>query len=73
MSNDKTPEKPEMTMGPTGGGLKRRDLLLSGSSLVAASAFSAVGLTGAAQAQRLSVAQPPEGARTAVRSTEDHL
>ena len=52
MSNDKIPEKPEMSTKPTGGGLKRRDLLLSGSSLVAASALSAVGLTSAAQAQQ---------------------
>ena len=37
MSNDKNPEQPEASSG-----LKRRDLLLSGSSLVAASALSAV-------------------------------
>jgi arylsulfatase len=52
MSNDRTPEKPEMSTGQIGGGLKRRDLLLSGSSLVAASALSAVGLTSSAQAQQ---------------------
>src|SRR6266566_464073 len=52
MSNDRLPEKPEMSTGPIGGGLKRRDLLLSGSSLVAASALSAVGLTSPAQAQQ---------------------
>ena len=52
MSNDKIPEKPEMSTGPIGGGLKRRDVLLSGSSLVAASALSAVGLTSRAQAQQ---------------------
>jgi arylsulfatase A-like enzyme len=52
MSNDKISEKPETSTAPTGAGLKRRDLLLSGSSLVAASALSAVGLTSAAQAQQ---------------------
>src|SRR6202158_4268696 len=52
MSNDKIPEKPEMSTGPIGARLKRRDLLLSGSSLVAASALSAVGLTSTAQAQQ---------------------
>ncbi len=52
MSNDRIPEKPEMSTGPIGGGLKRRDLLLSGSALVAASALSAVGLTSPAQAQQ---------------------
>ena len=52
MSNDKIPEKPEITTAPTGGGLKRRDLLLSGSSLVAASALSAIGLTSPTQAQQ---------------------
>src|SRR4030081_3481358 len=35
-----------------GGGMKRRDLLLSGSSLVAASALSAIGLTSPTQAQQ---------------------
>src|SRR6202163_2767387 len=52
MSNDKIPEKFEIGTEPTSAGLKRRDLLLSGSSLVAASAFSAVGLTSSAQAQQ---------------------
>jgi arylsulfatase len=46
VSHDDTP--------PSGGGLRRRDLLLSGSSLAALSALSAVGVTGSAQAQ-----QPP--------------
>src|SRR5437879_6374885 len=51
MSNDKISEKPESSTAPTAG-LKRRDLLLSGSSLVAASAISAIGLTSSAQAQQ---------------------
>src|SRR5258706_12042146 len=59
MSKDKIPETPETSTGPIGGGLKRRDLLLSGSSLVAASALSAVGLTGAAQAQQTATAPAP--------------
>jgi arylsulfatase len=62
MSNDKVPEKPEMITGPTGAGLKRRDLLLSGSSLVAASALSAVGLTAPAEAQQQPAAPPPAAA-----------
>ena len=63
MSNDKIPEKPEMSTGPIGGGLKRRDLLLSGSSLVAASALSAVGLTSAAQAQQPAATPAPAAQR----------
>src|SRR5216684_4258267 len=61
MSNDRIPEKPDMSTGPTGGGLKRRDLLLSGSSLVAASALSAVGLTSLAQAQQPATAPATAG------------
>src|SRR3984893_14035565 len=52
MSNDTIPEKPESDTNSVGGGLKRRDLLLSGSSLVAASALSAVGLTSPVEAQQ---------------------
>jgi arylsulfatase A-like enzyme len=52
MSNDKIPQQPETGTEPTSAGLKRRDLLLSGSSLVAASALSAAGLTSPAQAQQ---------------------
>ena len=63
MSNDKIPGKGETTTAPTGGGLKRRDLLLSGSSLVAASALSAVGLASPAQAQQPTPAAPPAGQR----------
>ena len=44
-------------------GMRRRDLLLSGSSLVAASALSAVGLTSAAQAQQPTTAPAPAGQR----------
>src|SRR6202043_1824246 len=51
MSTDKIPANAGST-GSTGGGLKRRDLLLSGTSLAAASALSAVGLTSSAQAQQ---------------------
>ena len=52
MSNDKNFENAQTSAEQTGAGLKRRDLLLSGSSLVAASALSAVGLTSPAQAQQ---------------------
>jgi hypothetical protein len=37
MSNDRIPEKPETSTEPTKVALKRRALLLNGSSLVAAS------------------------------------
>jgi arylsulfatase A-like enzyme len=47
----------------TRAGLKRRDLLLSGSSLVAASALSAVGLTSPAQAQQPATAPATAGQR----------
>ena len=60
MSIDDTVTKVETTE-QTSGGMKRRDLLLSGSSLVAASAFSAVGLTSPAQAQQPAAA--PAGQR----------
>src|ERR1700716_2228148 len=45
----------------SGGGMKRRDLLLSGSSLVAASALSAIGLTSPAQAQQPATAPSSAG------------
>src|SRR5258705_5379148 len=61
MSKDKTPETTKTSTGPIGAGLKRRDLLLSGSSLVAASALSAVGLTNAAQAQQPATAPAAAG------------
>src|SRR5260370_18338181 len=63
MSKDKIPGKSETSTGPTGAGLKRRDLLLSGSSLVAASALSAVGLTSPAQAQQPATAPAAAGQR----------
>ena len=63
MSNDKDdPRKFETRTSSVGVGLKRRDLLLSGSSLIAASAFSAVGLTGPAQAQQQPAAPAPAAA-----------
>ena len=61
-SNDKVPKSPEASTEPTTAGLKRRDLLLSGSSLVAASALSAVGLTTPAQAQQQPAAPAPAAA-----------
>jgi arylsulfatase A-like enzyme len=63
MSNDKIPKNPETSTEPTNAGLKRRDLLLSGTSLVAASALSAVGLTSPAQAQQQPAAPAPAGKR----------
>ncbi len=55
MSNphDKSPDRTPHN----GGGIKRRDLLLSGSSLAAASALSATGLARTAQAQQQAPAQ----------------
>src|ERR1700684_935172 len=61
MSKDKVPERPDSDKSPVGGGLKRRDLLLSGSSLVAASALSAVGLTSPAHAQQPATASATAG------------
>lgn len=52
MSDKKGSEKSELSTGPSSAGLKRRELLLSGSSLVAASALAAVGLTSPARAQQ---------------------
>jgi arylsulfatase A-like enzyme len=61
MSKDKVPEQSETNSEPTSAGLKRRDLLLSGSSLVAASALSAVGLTSPAHAQQPATAPATAG------------
>ena len=61
MSNDQISKKPE-SIEMANGGLKRRDLLLSGSSLVAASALSAVGLTTPAQAQQQTTGPAPASA-----------
>ena len=52
MSNKRPPEESHDVAPQSGGRMKRRDLLLSGSSLVAASALSAVGLITPAQAQQ---------------------
>src|SRR6201994_878208 len=61
MGNDKVSKTPETSIEPASAGLKRRDLLLSGSSLVAASALSAVGLTTPAQAQQPATAPATAG------------
>src|SRR4051794_34437727 len=58
MSDKKASEKSELSTGPSSAGLKRRELLLSGTSLVAASALAAVGLTSPAQAQQATTAPP---------------
>jgi arylsulfatase len=55
------PEQLETNSKPTSAGLKRRDLLLSGSSLVAASALSAVGLSSPAYAQQPTAAPATAG------------
>ena len=62
MKNDENSRKVETNTRQPGGGLKRRDLLLSGSSLVAASALAAVGLTSSAQAQQPAPAPAPAAA-----------
>jgi arylsulfatase len=52
MSNKRLPEETHDFASQSGSGMKRRDLLLSGSALVAASALSAVVATTSAQAQQ---------------------
>ena len=59
MSDQKT-GKPKDGITPNSGGFKRRDLLLSGTSLVAASALPGAGVTSSAQAQQ-PAATPPSG------------
>ncbi len=61
MSNNRDAGKSDPSTSPIGVGLKRRDLLLSGSSLVAASALSAVGLTIPAEAQQPTATPAPAG------------
>jgi arylsulfatase len=56
MSNDRIVKNPETNTERTNAGLKRRDLLLSGGSLAAASALSSFGLASPAQAQQRSPA-----------------
>ena len=63
MNADKKSATPETVTELNGAGLKRRDLLLSGSSLVAASALSVAGLTGPAQAQQPATVPAPAGQR----------
>ena len=63
MSIDEKSSKADTDTTQTSGGLKRRDLLLSGSSLVAASALSAIGLTSSAQAQQPTPSPAPAGQR----------
>jgi hypothetical protein len=71
MNNDKIPEKPETSTAQTSPGLKRRDLLLSGSSIVAASALSAIGLTSPAQAQQPAERRPSHSASKPFQSKSD--
>jgi arylsulfatase len=52
MSKEKGAEKPANDTTQVGGGLKRRDLLLSGSSLLAASTLPSISLPSPAQAQQ---------------------
>jgi hypothetical protein len=59
MSKDKAPDRSETNSEPTSAGLKRRDLLLSGRSLVAASAL--FGLTSPAYAQQPAAAPATAG------------
>src|SRR5258708_38874537 len=63
MDQAKIPEQPKTSTEPSIAGLKRRDLLLSGSSVVAASALTAVGLTIPAQAQHPAAAPAASGQR----------
>src|SRR5258706_8126482 len=63
MSNNRIAGESEAGAELTSAGLKRRDLLLSGSSLVAASALSAVGLASPAQAQQPATAPAAAGQR----------
>ena len=60
MSSDRARGKAPDGTPQNAGGMKRRDLLLSGSSLLAASALSATGLVTTAQAQQQ---QPAVGQR----------
>jgi arylsulfatase len=56
---DKNGKNFESGITQSGEGLKRRDLLLSGTSLVAASALLGAGVTSSAQAQQLAATPPP--------------
>jgi arylsulfatase A-like enzyme len=58
MTNDQSRDKPRKVSAWNGDGMKRRDLLLSATSLVAASALTTTGLSTTAQAQQPAPAQP---------------
>jgi arylsulfatase A-like enzyme len=60
MRKNRDPEKPANDTTQVNG-LKRRDLLLSGSSLLAASTLSSIGLTSTAQAQQSTTPTAPAG------------
>ena len=60
MIRDKEREKSEDGVTQNNEGLKRRDLLLSGTSLMAASALTGAGFATSAQAQQ-PAATPPSG------------
>jgi len=62
MSSDKIRKDLEAGVDAANAELKRRDLLLSGGSLVAASALSSLGLTSPAQAQQQPAGQAPAAA-----------
>jgi arylsulfatase A-like enzyme len=58
VSRDHPEAKPQADRRPNGGTIKRRDLLLSGTSVVAASALAATGLAPAARSQQQLVPVP---------------
>ncbi len=58
MTNDQSRDKPRNGSAQSGNGVKRRDLLLGATSLVAASALTAGGPVNTAQAQQPTPAQP---------------
>ena len=73
MSDSHDTAKPYDPAPQPGGGTKRRDLLLSGSLLVAALALSVVGLTNTAQAQqRPPATQATTGSPRTRRKTPQH-
>ena len=63
MSSDPSRGKPPDSTSPTGAGLKRRDLILSGSSLIAASALMTAGVTTPARAQQSQQQAPAPSGR----------
>ena len=73
MSDDRSDQKPENNSPTTRDGIKRRELLLGGTSLIAAAAASRTVLPGAAEAQEVLPFPPKPSGSTANRTMQESV